>query len=254
MKLLSYNIRHGGVGRVEAIARIISACRPDIVVLQEATRPDVVNELAHRTGMSEARSFRNQSLGFLSRESVAHAEWHRPRLSRHAFIEIVPAGEAARIFGLHLSAVHAAWTERRRLFEIRALLESIARHQRGLHVLAGDFNTLSPGEPLDVRRLPPRLRPFVWLSGGRIKWRTIQTVIDAGYADAYRLQHALAPGHTFPTWSPHLRLDYIFAPREYADAVRSCDVVASDDAVRASDHFPIVAELTTHGVVAGSGR
>jgi exodeoxyribonuclease III len=243
VRLLSYNIRYGGAGRVEPIARIITACRPDIVVLQEATRPDVVTELAQRTGMGEARSYRNQSLGFLSRERVAAAEWHRPRFSRHAFIEIVPAGGAVRIFGLHLSAVHAAWTERRRLFEIRALLASIARHQRGFHVLAGDFNTLAPGETLDVRKLPPRLRPFVWLSGGRIKWRTIQTVMDAGYADAYRLQHALAPGHTFPTWSPHLRLDYVFVPRDHADAVRSCDVVLSADAEHASDHFPIVADL-----------
>jgi exodeoxyribonuclease-3 len=239
---------------VEEIARIINACHPDLVVLQEATRPEVVNELAHRTAMSDARSYRNQSLAFLSREKVAHAEWHRPRFSRHAFVEIVVAGEAARIFGVHLSAVHAAWTERRRLFEVRALLDGIARHQHGFHVLAGDFNTLAPGELLDVRRLPPRLRPFVWLSGGRIKWRTIQTVMDAGYADGYRLQHALAPGHTFPTWSPHLRLDYMFVPREYGDAVQSCDVVATEDAVRGSDHFPIVADLATDSVARGSSR
>ena len=55
---------------------------------------------------------------------------------------------------MHLSAVHAAWTERRRLVELRALLNVIAAHQDGFHVLAGDFNTLAPGEDLDVARLP----------------------------------------------------------------------------------------------------
>jgi hypothetical protein len=104
-----------------------------------------------------------------------------PAFSRHAFIEVAPAGAAIRLFGLHLSAVHAAWTERRRVFELRSLLRSIAEHPGGFHVLAVDFNTLAPGEDLDLKRLPPRLRPFVWLSGGRIRWRTIREVVAAGY-------------------------------------------------------------------------
>ena len=79
------------------------------------------------------------------------------------------------MFGVHLSALHAAWTERRRVFELRSLLRSVERHQHGFHVLAGDFNTLAPTENLDVARLPARLRPFVWLSGGRIRWRTIHS-------------------------------------------------------------------------------
>jgi endonuclease/exonuclease/phosphatase family metal-dependent hydrolase len=67
--------------------------------------------------------------------------------------------------------------------------------------------------------------------------------MDAGYADVYRLQHALAPGHTFPASNPHLRLDYMFVPRQYADCVRSCDIVAHPEAARASDHVPIVADF-----------
>lgn len=243
VRVLTYNIRYGGAGREQAIASVINACRPDIVLLQEATRPDIVEALAERTDMAEARSYRSQSLAFLSRERVVHAEWHRPRFSRHAFVEVVPKGEQVRIFGLHLSAVHAAWTERRRLFEIRALLRSIARHQNGFHLLAGDFNTLAPDAHLDVRRLPPRLRPFVWLSGGRIKWRAIQTVVDAGYVDVYRQHHALAPGHTFPTWDPHVRLDYMFVPAEYRERAASCDVVTDAVATAASDHLPLVADL-----------
>jgi len=69
-------------------------------------------------------------------------------------------------------------------------------------VLAGDFNTLAPGEDLDLKRLPPRLRPFVWLSGGRIRWRTIRERIVA------------------------------------------CDVVRTPEVVVASDHLPVVADLT----------
>jgi exodeoxyribonuclease-3 len=243
LRLLTYNIRKGGVGRAEQIASVIRSCSPDIVVLQEATRPDVVSDVADRTGMADWRAQPWQSLGVLARERLAHAGWHRPRFSQHAFVEIVPAGGRVRIFGVHLSAIHAAWTERRRMFEVKALLHGIREHQRGLHLLAGDFNTLAPSERLDVRRLPPRYRPFVWLSGGRIRWRTVQTVLDAGYVDAYRRHHALAPGHTLPTWDPHVRLDYVFVPAAFADTVTSCDVVSHRDAAAASDHFPVSANL-----------
>ena len=99
--------------------------------------------------MAECRSYPRQSLGFMSRRPVALSKWTRPRISRHAFIEVVPAGEEVRVFGVHLSAVHAAWTERRRVMELRALLRSVAEHQHGFHVLCGDFNTVAPDEPLD---------------------------------------------------------------------------------------------------------
>ena len=242
-RLMTYNIRRGGRGREAPIAAVINGCAPDLVLLQEATDPHSVERIAAATGMEEWRAYAGQSLGFLSRTRVALAEWTRPRVSRHAFVEVVPASGALRVFGVHLAAVHAAWTEQRRLFELRALLRSVARHQDGFHVLSGDFNTLAPGELLDVRRLPPRLRPLVWLSGGRVKWRTIQIVLDAGYADAYRLRHEQGSGQTFPTWNPHLRLDYVFLPSAFAGRVITCDVVRHHDAAEASDHFPVVADL-----------
>jgi len=247
VRLLSYNIRHGGRGRVVSLAEVIRAQAPDVVVLQEATVPAVVEELARATGMAQWGARPGYSLGFMTREPAAHTRWYRPRISRHAFVEIVPAGaDGWRIFGVHLSAVHAAWTERRRVLELRALLRGIAEHQTGPHVLVGDFNTLAPGEILDVRRLPARLRALVWLSGGRVRWRTIQTVLDAGYADAFRHLHPDLVGNTFPTWDPHVRLDYLFVPTRCLAAVSSCAVVAAPQAPAASDHFPLAAEIVIH--------
>jgi endonuclease/exonuclease/phosphatase family metal-dependent hydrolase len=243
LRVVSYNIRHGGRGREAALGRVINACAPDVVMLQEARDAGVVEQLARDTGMAQWATFRRQSLGFLSRAPVAHHEWHKPRISRHAFLEVVPAGEQMRIFGVHLSAVHAAWTERRRMLEVRALLASVQAHQHGLHVLTGDFNTLAPGELLDLTRLPMRLKPLVWMSGGRIRWRTIQAVLDAGYVDVYRQRHPTDTGVTFPTWDPHLRLDYVFVPAAHADHVSRCEVLRDDDAAQASDHFPILADI-----------
>lgn len=243
MRLLSYNIRYGGAGREEALASVVRACAPDVVVLQEATRPAVIEQLAAATGMAQWGSRSGESLGFMSRHPVQHVAWHKPRVSRHAFIELVPAGGAWRVFGVHLSAVHAAWTERRRWYELRALLVAIQQHQRGPHVLAGDFNTVAPGEMLDVRELPARLRALVWLSGGRIRWRTIQQVLDAGYRDAFRHLHPDTVGLTFPTWKPHVRLDYVFLPEPFLKRVTRCEVVTGGDTPAASDHFPLLADL-----------
>ena len=243
-RLLTYNIQRGGRGREAQLAQVIASCRPDLVVLQEARSTDVVEHLAGAAGLRHWGARKGESLGYLSARPLAQAEWHRPRFSRHAFLELAPAEVPLRIFGVHLSAVHAAWTERRRTMELRALLASIAREQHGFHVLTGDFNTLAPGELLDIRKLPHRLKALVWLSGGRIRWRTIQTVLDAGYADGYRLRHPESAGHTFPTWDPHVRLDYAFVPAAEAQRLTACEVVTSPPAGEASDHFALLASLS----------
>jgi exodeoxyribonuclease-3 len=243
LRLLSYNIRRGGRGRAGQIAEVIRAVHPDIVVLQEAILPRIVERIAREAGMREWGSEDGRSLAYLSRAPLAGHGWHRPRGSRHAFLELTLTGSDVRIFGVHLSAVHAAWTERRRVRELRALLDRVRAEQRGPHVLAGDFNTLAPGELLDIRQLPQRLRLLVWLSGGRIQWKTISTILQAGYCDGFRLLHADIAGLTFPTWRPHVRLDYVFVPSAHASCLRACDVITGGATREASDHFPLMAQL-----------
>jgi exodeoxyribonuclease-3 len=223
---------------------VIRQSAPDLVVLQEATSPAAVAAIAGAAGFRHFGSRPRHSLAYLSREPVAVHTWHKPRASRHAFLELAPAGDPFRVFGVHLSAVHSAWTEERRLLELRRLLGSIQHAGRALHLLAGDFNTLAPGERLDTRLLPLRLRALVWLSGGRIRWRAIRRVLEAGYVDAFRAAHPHTPGPTFPTWAPHLRLDYTFVPAPFADRIRRCEVVAIAEAREASDHFPVLTEIS----------
>jgi exodeoxyribonuclease-3 len=244
LRILSYNIKHGGNGREAVLADVIRSAQADVVVFQEASRPQVVEQIARETGFDHWGSRRGESLGYLARVPLDHVRWRKPRISRHAFIEIVPAGCAWRIVGVHLSAVHAAWTEHRRRYELRALLLAIQQHQFGPHVLVGDFNTLAPGELLDFTRLPPRLRALVWLSGGRVRWRTIQGVLDAGYVDAFRALNPDLVGYTFPTWDPHVRLDYMFVPQACTARVARCQVFSATHVCEASDHFPLIAELS----------
>ena len=242
MKLLSYNIRFGGTGRESALANAITAVNPELVVFQEATNPAVIERLAQATGLPFWAARKDHSIGYISREKIAYHEWHYPAGAKHSFMEIVPEGSEVRVFGLHLSARFSKWDERRRTREIRSLLKGIERHQQGPHVLVGDFNTLAPGELLDVRRMPAWIRALIWISGRKLQRDTIQIMLDAGYADGFRSLHKEEKGYTFPTWDPHLRLDYCFVPATFASRLLSCEVVTEPAAVvrNASDHLPLL--------------
>ena len=245
-RLLSYNIRFGGLGREQALAETIVAAAPDLVVFQEATHPEVIERIAEATKFPFWAARRNHSIGFLSRQQVNYHEWHYPAGARHSFLEIIPAGTKARIFGLHLSARFSKWDERRRAREIRSLLDGIKRHQDGFHVLVGDFNTLAPGEVLELDRMPAWIRALIWISGRKLQRETIQLMLDAGYGDGYRMLNPEVKGYTFPTWDPHVRLDYVFVPRTFANRLAVCDVICEpkERIQAASDHCPLVADFT----------
>ena len=244
VKLLSYNIRFGGLKRERELAEVIRSAAPDIVVFQEAIDADVIKRLAAATDMPHWAARGRHSIGYISRLEIAHHEWHYPAGAKHSFLEIVLAGSEVRVFGLHLSSMFSKWGEQRRVREISALLQSIERYQDGFHVLVGDFNTLAAGEVLDVKRMPAWIRGLIWISGRNFQRETVQAMRSAGYADGYRTLHPDATGYTFPIWDPHLRFDYVFIPAGFADRLLSCDVVTTPDVVRkASDHFPLLAEL-----------
>ncbi len=245
LKLLSYNIRFGGLGRETALTNAIEAVSPDLVVFQEAISPTVIEHLSQTTELPFWAARKDHSIGYISRQEIAYHEWHYPAGAKHSFLEIVPAGSQTRIFGLHLSARFSKWDEQRRTREIRSLLKGIERHQDGFHVLCGDFNTLAPGELLDVRRMPGWIRALIWISGRKLQRDTIQIMLDAGYADGFRSLHKDDKGYTFPTWDPHLRLDYVFVPAAFAQRLVSCEVVNEPATVvrSASDHLPLLAQV-----------
>jgi exodeoxyribonuclease-3 len=238
---MSYNIRFGGTGREERLADIIRQAHADIVVLQEATRPHVVERLANLTQTPHWAAKNGHSVGFISRTPVKHYEWlYHPRIQRAVMaIDL----EGVRIYGVHLRATHSNYTERGRMREVNALLESLNGFGDGFHILTGDFNTLAPGELLDMRKLPIRYRLLARLLGGRVNYRAIQIMLDGGYVDCYRQLHS-EPGFTFPAWDPHVRLDYVFALSQYASRVTACEVMTNiDEPALATDHLPLVAEI-----------
>jgi exodeoxyribonuclease-3 len=245
LRLMSYNIRFGGVGRESRIADVIRQCSPDIVLLQEATREAGVAQIAELAGMPHWGARQGHSPAFISRFEVDHFQWHHHRDMQRPFLEIRPADGGPTLYNIHLRATHSNYTERGRMREVRALLDCIKDRAGEFHLLVGDFNTLAPGELLNMQKLPMRYRILALLLGGRITYRAIQIIVDAGYVDAYRKLHS-EPGLTFPAWDPSVRLDYVFVPRKFGDCVQSCEVVDDiPEPAEATDHLPLIAGVKT---------
>jgi endonuclease/exonuclease/phosphatase family metal-dependent hydrolase len=254
LRFLTYNIREGGVGRAEEIADVITSAKPDVVALQEARDPAVVEQIAKIAGFKFWGSRQSYSTGFLSNVAVLNHAWRQPPRTRHALLEVSLADGFPRVFVLHLRAWFSKWSERQRGRELRGLLDGIQeqlvaeRRAFAFHVLAGDFNALAPGEHFDTSPMPAWIRGMVWISGRDIARSTINMMRSDGYIDAWRALHPdleKEPGHTFPVWNPHVRLDYVFTPAEYASRFMSCEVRRTPEAVRtASDHFPLLVEIT----------
>ena len=253
MRFLTYNIREGGIGRVEQIAEVLRDANADFVALQEARDPETVKGIASLAGYPRHGSRPGHSTGFLSRVEVLDVAWRHPPRTRHALLEVKLEEGMPRVFVLHLRAWFSRWSEQQRARELRGLLEGIREqllreeNAFAFHLLAGDFNALAPGEKFDPSSMPAWIRGMVWLSGRDIARSTIEMMRTDGYVDAWRCVHpdaAQDPGYTFPVWHPHVRLDYVFVPAAYSSQVRACEVRRSPEIVRvASDHFPLLVEL-----------
>jgi endonuclease/exonuclease/phosphatase family metal-dependent hydrolase len=243
LRLMSYNIHFGGVGREQRIADVVRQYDPDMVILQEATREAGVKQIAELAEMPHWAAKQSHSVAFISRKEVASYRWHYTHQMQRPFMEIKLADSDLTIYGVHLRATHSNYTERGRMREVRALLDCIEASADDFHLLIGDFNTLAPGELLNMQKLPVRYRILAMLLGGRVTYRTIQIMIDAGYIDAYRRLHT-DHGFTFPAWDPHARLDYIFVPTHFVDRVTSCDVATDiPEPAKVTDHLPLIAEI-----------
>jgi endonuclease/exonuclease/phosphatase family metal-dependent hydrolase len=237
VKVLSYNIREGGDGSLPAIAGVIRRQRPDAVALLEANSRANAEGLARELGMHLAFGEANcaYDVAWLSRSPIRRWENHRhPALAKTLLeIEVAREGMPLRLFAAHLASRHEPPAP---ADEIPVILDLLGPLVAQPHLLAGDLNALRPGDPVGE---PPQ---GVMRRGDAAEGdpRTaIARLVAAGYVDCYRARHPRAPGYTYASDAPWLRLDYIFASPVLAARLAACDVVPGAVAARASDHLPL---------------
>ncbi|MCR4408591.1 MAG: endonuclease/exonuclease/phosphatase family protein [Anaerolineae bacterium] len=246
---MTYNILDGGIGREQRILDVLKTVGPDAVLLQEVTDPDIVQSFATTLNMhfffAEGNSKRH--LALLSRFPIMSCYSYHPFPLRHTLLEATiecASDRFIRLFGVHLQAHYAICNEWWRRWEIKTILQRVAKYHSNPSLIAGDFNAVAPEDRVNIQALPARFKIILFLQGGQIFRDTIAKIISAGFIDCYRVLHPCDDGFTLPTPVPHVRLDYIFANQSLARCIQSCDVVTKPPAVhKASDHYPIMAEF-----------
>ena len=242
LRVASYNLRFGGIGRKAAISASLASLQPDLVILQEATDQPTVEWIGQRLGLDHVVVGSGRSVAALSRQPLDSA-WHEIGLGRSA-LELKFRLRDFRIFGVHLSAGLSQRGESRRMVEVSRLLGQIDASGGGERtMIVGDFNAIAPGDGPLMRRLPLWIRILLRFDGG-IRTEAMSSIAAGGFADAFRLLHPDDPGFTMPSTEPSVRLDYIMLGSGIRPLLRSCELMnAGRESALATDHLAVLAEL-----------
>ena len=261
LRVMTWNIRtggrdRGGPDRLDRVVTVVTEQRPDVLALQELRdfdRGGLLADVAGRVGMVPhlARSCVGQPVAVLVRAPwrVLHAgRVRRPFHHATARVVVGTAGGPLTVFSTHLNP----YTGGRRRMEADWLAADLRRSGGELALLAGDLNTLDPTTDhterlagLSIRYRRRHLRR----DGRTVDTRAVSRLLTAGLVDLYPAGGGSeADGFTVPTrhggaeFAP-MRLDYLLGTPAVAAVTRRVRVVRGGEADRASDHYPVVAEL-----------
>jgi exodeoxyribonuclease III len=238
MRVMTWNILNGGHGRHDAIAAVVDRVRPDVLALQE------LRGFTGTFGMVPYRapSVFGQAVAVLVRPPLRAASFRAVRWRLHHAAAIVQVGDV-RVISTHLNPFSP---ERRR----REAVWLAARYgsRRRPVLLAGDLNSLDPyGDHRDtVATLDEPYRRRHLDAAGEVDTRAVAAFAAGHLTDLWTVAGD-GDGRTVPTglagaeFAP-MRLDYLLGTPPVAARVRRVWVVRDDPT--ASDHFPVVADLS----------
>jgi endonuclease/exonuclease/phosphatase family metal-dependent hydrolase len=218
---------HGCVGTdgrhdPDRVARVVTELDADVVALQEFTYPASV-ALDTRTPVVLTTLNNYQCALGPTRQNITQC-FGNALLTRHPIVEVhridlsmerrEPRGALAATLDvggieLHVLAAHLGLRVRERRFQVRQILDYLRSVRHTWFVVLGDFND--------------------WLPG-----RSVVHVLDE------RLGRPPRPS-SFPVFWPIVALDRIWvSPRQ---SLRRTTVHVTPTSRRASDHYPIVADI-----------
>jgi exodeoxyribonuclease-3 len=251
MRLLTYNILKGGQEREAQIVDVIRSVAPDVVVVQEVLEANRFQQIATALEMSpylaQSQGRLPLRVGLLSRLPVLDLRtlrlWPMWPGCLQATVQL-ENGRTLTVFGLHLAAYYPWFMEWWRAYQVRALLRYIRRTAPGLHLLAGDFNTIAPGDRASLGKAPWWVKAQAWFQLGYVLRWALGPLLDAGYVDCLRKLHPEEDGFTLPSVDPQVRLDYVFAAPSLTNSLRESRVITPPKTVTsASDHLPVLTEF-----------
>jgi endonuclease/exonuclease/phosphatase family metal-dependent hydrolase len=162
LRVVTFNILLGGARREEHITEVLRRLDADVITLQEVSNAEFAAQLARDLGMDHvigaASDGSGINLAVLSR--LPMRRWrnhtHRGRMLRSHLETVLTTGGGA-VPEVHLHSVHLAARfgerkkgEERRRRELDALLGDLRDADDAPHLIAGDFNSLAPGDHLEA--------------------------------------------------------------------------------------------------------
>lgn len=253
IRLVSYNILNGGTGRADPLAEVLLAQRADVIVLQEASDPAVLDRLARRLKMDFAiGDGPKHPVAIFSRWEIEHTINHG-LLTAGApsmLMAVIRSGDGVRwpVCGLHLHPRAALADEAVRLKQLDVVLGVLQplRAAGAPHIVAGDFNSTSPIARVEPEKLRPNTREYYHGNGDRLPVEVIDRVLKSGYVDSLAAvagEQTAGCTYTLSTLYPGQRVDYIFTHGVDESRLRTAWVEEDRLAKYASDHFPVGVEI-----------
>ena len=233
LRVISWNLHGAAKPRLDAVAELLRAHQPDVVVLQEVHR--------------------NQA-----RRIAGLLEWPRPAwaLKHNAYWPAWWRAEGLGVLSHHplavLPAVDITPEYKRRTYRRRILLpvEVVLDGDRRVLTIDGHLSSDDQDEDLRTREahqlvgiLPPTLPTLVAADlNTDPDGAAITTLLDAGFVDSWAAA-GTGHGYTIPANAPRRRIDYIMVRGPIR--VREAKVIDDLGAAMAglSDHRPVLAEL-----------
>lgn len=267
MRVLTYNIygwrgTNGGIlHTLQDLAAVIGDSGADVIGLNEVFHPLeteagaalawLAQRLAMHFAFGPALAAAESPLGIaygnalLSRWPIIAYAAHRLSAGtdgeRRCLFEarVAVPGVPLTLYVTHLD--HRS--EALRLEQWSAASTWLMRDRAKPHLLLGDFNTLAASDYPSAAALDALRARREALGWPPPAFDLTDRVLKAGYVDAYA-RAGVAPAPTFPASAPEIRIDYVFLPEIWANALVSCRRWDHPLVPVASDHVPVLVELT----------
>ena len=249
LRVMTYNILEGGIGREKVIQELIQTVKPHLLVLQEVTDVSLLKALSEALQMRWFLGIGNKKTktALLSQLPVVSFASDDSFPIWHNLIEAevrYQTNKSLFLIGVHLIPHLWLGFEWWRYWEIRSILARAKKRAGQPLLIAGDFNAIAPGDQVRIQSAPASIKAMLFLQSNHVFRFAIQALLSAGYTDVFGLLHRNETGFTYPTSRPSTRFDYLFINPVLQAYLKDCWAVREPDMVnKASDHYPVVAEF-----------
>jgi exodeoxyribonuclease-3 len=257
IKILSYNVMEGFRNSDSikiAFKNWVAELKPDVIAFQEL----------NKFKQGDFKKFA-ADLGFPYAELLKESGFPVGIASRFPLSDVkkVTAGMQhgymyAKILGYHFFVTHLApdnFNKRKQEMEVlKDALKAIPATENTL--IMGDFNNMSPLDSTDYNNSPEKMRLLraseanhpgtAILNKGKIDYSSIQTLLDMGFYDSWRMFHTRYEKSAPTKMKTHhnfTRIDYIWVNGALKNACISSELIKDNFTDYLSDHYPMVLVL-----------